>query len=199
MLCGLTHAVGTAHAQDAASPKITHVAVNGSGCPTGTSQTKLDADGLGVAITFSELVAAVDADTRIDVKACSLGIEVADTDKHSYAVESITIAGQSEFAEGATGKLTLSSYVQSANDRSNFELPAETLANNFQLAVEIGAVTSDQLQWTECGAARNLNVLTYLSLSDDGSSAAKSFIDLTSNADNASSGMTVRVVSRPCS
>lgn len=202
LVCGLA---GSVHAQDpqygvaAPAAKITDVSVNGSGCPTGTSQTKLDADGLGVAVTFSEFAAAVDADQRIDVKACSLGIGVANADKYSYAVESIAFAGESKLEEGVSGKLTVTSYVQGEDDRTNVELPTDALANNFQVALELGPPPSDQLHWTECGVARNLNLLTYLSLSADASSAADSFIDLTASGEsNASSGISVRVVSRPC-
>lgn len=197
IVCGMAHATSSAQAQGAAaSGAIVEVTANGSGCPAGTWDTQISADGLRVVATFTAFSAAVDANRTLDNKTCMLAIEVSDTETYSYAVGSITITGTANVAAGATAQLGLQAYVQGnpADGSSGTSILDAPFEGSFTDTTVFGDPTA---AWTPCGPARDLNVSSRVSLRNESATSGSS-VDLSANDPETEAGITVQLMKREC-
>lgn len=202
IVCGFGAATSSAEAQasGASSSSIVEVTANGTGCPAGTWETEIGADGLSVTATFTGFSATVDADKTIDVKDCVLAIAIANSEAFSYAVDSVTFSGSASLAAGVTAKLMAQAYVQGstspgANGTSELSGPFEGDLNR---SIVLGSSSGQPVPWSPCGAERNLNVTTRISLRNATDASSSSSVDLTTNDPESDARITVQLAAREC-
>lgn len=159
------------------------ITANGTGCPPlpddqSSWQASISPDGQAFTVTFSQYEAAVDSSTpRIIVKDCTLGITVRVPNGFTYAVSSFDYGGY-VFLDSANMRATQKAeydfqgdQVRSARGDTTMWGPQD---KDYVLHDEIATAS---LVWAPCGASRNLNVKTLLTLMNNAAKTGNGYIN----------------------
>jgi len=139
------------------------VKANGTGCPKGTWNTELAADGKTFTTTFSAYEAEVNKLTAVSVKDCNLAIKLHSPQGLSYSVASFYYQGYAFLAKGQTARQTAQYYFQgdpvnSGNARTDLKGPYD---DDYLFEDNVGLKDT---VWSPCGTSRDLNIVTRLRL-----------------------------------
>lgn len=140
------------------------VTANGTGCPAGTWDAAISADGKAFTLTFSQYEAQLEPGQSMQIKDCSIGIDLKTPSGFSFAVNSFHYQGYALLDQsGMTAQQTAKYYFQgnpvpAIENRSNMSGPYD---NSYLFSDQIGIV---DLVWSPCGATRRLNANTRLVL-----------------------------------
>jgi len=175
---GATAAIDAASAQDGPSltpqgePKtlpdpggayFAEVSANGTGCPAGTWNTELAADGKTFTTTFSAYETGVSPYRVVSVKDCMLAIKLHSPQGLSYSVESFFYAGYAYLEPGVSGRQTASYYFQGDPSDAREASTSLTGPHDDDYLFEDNVAVADQV-WSSCGTTRDLNITTRLRL-----------------------------------
>lgn len=142
------------------------VRANGTGCPAGTTNTSISADGQVFTITFSSYDVSINAqspDPQI-TKNCSLAIRLHSPNGLSYAVNSFYYSGYAFLEQGVQASQWARYYFQgnpvppSNSNRVQLTGPFD---NDFLFKDDVK--TSDTV-WSPCGTERDLNIYTVMQI-----------------------------------
>jgi Domain of unknown function (DUF4360) len=153
------------------------VTANGTGCPVGSWDASIAADGQTFTVRFSAYEASVNPGILLSVKDCQLAINLHSPQGLSYSVGEIFYSGYAFLDRaGMTGRQTAKYYFQgnpvaSSDGRSTLTGPkddAYTFNDNVGIA---------DLVWSKCGVDRNLNVQTRLTLQNDAAKSGTGYLN----------------------
>ncbi|MBT2207218.1 DUF4360 domain-containing protein [Actinomadura sp. NEAU-AAG7] len=144
-------------------------AVNGSGCPQGTSSVVISEDRTAFTVSYSDYLAydggnAPPADSR---KNCQISLRVNAPDNYTYAISGVEHRGFAGLERGTSGLLRTNYYFQGhpGNQLVDHALKGPYV-DGWQFDDQIPV---QQLVYKPCGESRNLNLNTELRV-DAGSS-----------------------------
>lgn len=145
-------------------PIFAEVRANGTGCPEGTTNTRISDDRLAFTTTFSKYAAEIDPSRTVSIKDCQLGISLRTPSNMSFSVQTFSYTGYANLDEGVTGRQTASYYFMGN--------PAAIAESNRTLLIgpyDDGYVFKDEVKaedrvWSPCGITRDLQVRTRLQL-----------------------------------
>lgn len=171
------------------------IKTTGTGCPFGTANTRISADGLVFTTTFSNYVVQVDPTLDLSVRDCVLDIALRVPEGRSYAVQSFSYAGYALLQDGVIGRQT-ASYYFSGHPVPPIESNRTELKGPFDNAyLFTDDVKVDQRVWSPCGVERNLQVTTRVQLFND-SPRRSGYMNMSSV--DGSRRMILKLDSRPC-
>ncbi|MFF4223671.1 DUF4360 domain-containing protein [Streptomyces abikoensis] len=158
------------------------VAVNGSGCPAGTTAVAVAPDNTAFTVSYSNYLAQVGVGSKpTDFrKNCQLGLNIHVPQGFTYAISRADYRGFAHLESGATGLEKASYYLQGQSQTSS-------ASHRFAGPVSDDWQTSDvtdvaSLVYAPCGVQRILNVNTELRVSAGSSdpSSTNSFLAMDS-------------------
>lgn len=163
------------------------IAVNGTGCPDGTTSSTISADEKTFTTTYARYEAALTPTLDVDVKDCQLAIAVHGAPAHvQYAIEGYRLEGRVDLEQGVEAAISGRSYFQGDPAPTNAKPEALTLTGPRQSTFTLeGKVESSERVWSPCGLERDVNLVTRLVLSRGGPgrsgkvSARKSIVKIT--------------------
>lgn len=173
------------------APGIASVTALGVGCPEGSSSVWIARDGMSARVQYLRFEAAVDKKRSVDVKNCQLMIRLRNMDKYRYGVNS-TVRGYAFLDNGQSATILQAVYLQ--GDPEDSHVHQINLVGLFDDDVRHEIAPSDAV--TECGATRDLNVNTTVSLNN--SLQNYGYVDLAATDGLVDSGQTIRVFANPC-
>ena len=180
-----------AYAQDG----IAEVVAVGSGCPAGTWQAEVSADGMGVTSTFSEFFAVVDASQPSQTTDCQLRVGLSSAGPMSFAVDSISVSGYAHVEPDMSATIDVYAYFQGQSAQTEGDASVDgPYDGTFH---EVWTTEPSDLVWSPCGVARNLLVNTRLGLRN-AETATPSWIDLSANEAGSDASISVRLLWRQC-
>ena len=139
------------------------VKANGTGCPAGTWNTELAADGKTFTTTFSAYETEVDRLTAVSVKDCNLAIKLHSPQGLSFSVQSFYYQGYAFLEKGQSARQTAQYYFQgdpvnAGNARTDIKGPYD---DEYLFEDNVGITDT---VWSPCGTSRDLNIVTRLRL-----------------------------------
>lgn len=141
------------------------VTPNGTGCPPGTTNTSISADGLVFTTTFSAYEVQINNQTPdlTITKNCTLQIKLNSPNGISYAVTSFFYSGYAFLEQGVTASQQASYRFQgvSTTPKSNRTTKVGPIDEDFVFRDDVA--TSDVV-WSPCGVERELIVNTQMQL-----------------------------------
>lgn len=185
-------------AQEGSTGEVTFTEVTsaGSGCPPGTTNTRISPDGLVFTMTFSSYVTAVNPSVDLTVRDCHLNIRLHVPEGRSYAVQSLSYAGFALLQEGVIGRQTASYYFE-GHPIPPVESNRTELTGPYDSAyLFTDEVAEEQRSWSPCGTERNLTVLTRVQLFNSNMRRA-GYMNM--SAVDGSSRMVLKLSARTCS
>lgn len=151
--------------------------VNGSGCPVGTAAVAISEDAKAFTVTYSDylVTTAVGGPTQEN---CQISSIVNVPGGFTYAISKTDYRGYGELGAGVTGQLRGRYYFQGMSPTAYtvHEIKGP-VAGDWQATDEV-AVTA--LVWHPCGAKRNLNVNTRLTIATNNTNDTKSYLTMDS-------------------
>lgn len=180
---------------DPGAVTFAEVRTNGTGCPPGSANTSISADGLVFTTTFSNYFTEVNPSAELGVKDCQLEITLRMPAGMSYAVQSFYYSGYALLQEGVVGRQTASYYFQ-----GNPVAPVESNRTDLRGPYDRPYLFTDDVPvqdrvWSPCGVERNLNVRTRVQLFN-GEPRRTGYMSL--NAIDGSSKMVLKLSTRSC-
>lgn len=176
--------------------KFAKVVANGSGCPLGSTETRISDDGLVFTTTFSSYEINLSPNKTLDSRFCQLAIEVISPPGISYAVSTFSYQGYATLESGAAARLTTSYYFSGIP-----VLPSGTpksltgpFDNTYQFTENI--TTFDTNAWSPCGAKRDLNIRTTVSVTNN--SRKGGYINLAALDGSTKGKIVVKFATRKC-
>ena len=177
LLASLLAAPISSDAPDASPPpqeiKIDVVAVNGSGCPAGTTAVATASDNSAFTVTYSDYLAQVGVGARpTDFrKNCQLGLRIQVPQGFTYAIAQADYRGFASLARGASGLQRANYYFQGQSATSFASHSFNGPYGDYWQATDTTDVAS--LVYAPCGEQRILNVNTELRVSAGSSDPTK--------------------------
>lgn len=142
------------------------VLANGTGCPPGTWNTRVSADGLAFTTTFSNYVTEVNPAVALNVRDCQIAIKLHTPNGRSFSVQEFSYSGYALLQPGVTGRQSASYYFEGdpvppmESNRKDLIGPYDN-AYVFSDAIPVRART-----WSKCGTQRDLKVTTRVQLNN---------------------------------
>jgi hypothetical protein len=156
---------GSKQVRDPGGSYFADITANGTGCPAGTWDTQLSADGQTFTTTFSAFEAEVDPRRAVSIKNCQLAIKLHSPQGLSYSVQEFYYGGYAFLEDGVNARV-ISNYYFQGNPADN-QQPETTFVGPKDDTYLIQD-TRNQIEakpvWSPCGVDRNLNVNTTLRL-----------------------------------
>lgn len=151
--------------------------VNGSGCPAGTANVRMQPDNTGFKITYSAFTArdggsATPTEFR---KNCQVNLLVHIPQGFTFAVARADYQGRLRLAAGATALQRTNYYYQSTPDNNYVDHTFSGPYNGTWHTID--ATAEQDLVYSPCGEARSLNINTELRV-DAGASTTTSAMSL---------------------
>jgi Domain of unknown function (DUF4360) len=149
------------------APYFIDVTANGTGCPAGTWDASIAADGETFTLRFSSYEASLVPGVAMAVKDCQLAIKLHSPQGLSYSVSELFYSGYASLdSVGMTARQTARYYFQgdpltNTNARTDMTGPFD---DEFVYNDAVGVA---DLVWSACGAQRDLNVGTRMILNNN--------------------------------
>lgn len=137
--------------------------INGSGCRQGTVAVSVSPDNQAFTVTYSKYLVQVGVGaTRNDAsKDCRLNLKVRPPSGYTYTIAAADYRGYADLAPGATATIRASFYFQGPKPAGRLHPITGPLTDNWQVTHPADSAAS---AFGRCGAARNLNVDTELTV-----------------------------------
>jgi hypothetical protein len=145
------------------------VVANGTGCPAGSWKAALAPDGQSFTVTLDGYDTSLTPQSPLAIADCQLAIDLgADV---SYAVTSFGFEGTAKLGQGVAA-LANASFAFQGDPTTGLSTTKQLVGpHDGKFSVQ-GVVPSDQLRWSECGVARDLNFRTRVRLTGGVSEAS---------------------------
>jgi hypothetical protein len=154
-----------------------NVSANGTGCPAGTWDASISPDGQAFTITFSQYETQVSPGQALQVKDCTLAIDLHSPNGLSFAVSDFYYQGYSYLdSPGMTARQSAKYYfmgnpVPAREQRTDLAGPYDD-SYLFQDSI----LTGDWV-WSPCGTQRRLNALTRLVLTNNAQKSGSGYLN----------------------
>jgi hypothetical protein len=158
-----------------------NVTANGMGCPAGTWDASISADGKDLDVLFSRYEAVVNPGQSIAISDCQISIDLRSPQGLSFAVKSFDFNGYASLDKAAMrGGVTAKYYFQGN------PLPAKEKRLDIVGPYDNSVVFADDIDvadlvWSPCGTSRRLNAQTRVWLNNDASRSGSGSIELDSH------------------
>jgi hypothetical protein len=152
---------------DASGASFSSVRANGSGCPAGTWSATIAPDGQSFAVRFDAYDATIEPGQAMQIRDCSLSINVSAPPGLSFAVSNFGFQGNVHLDEpGMTATETAKYYFQ-GNPLRALEERSDTQGPTYDSFFFANTVATEDLVWSPCGATRLLNAQTRVVLQNN--------------------------------
>jgi hypothetical protein len=172
------------------APRIGSIVANGTGCGVGTTSVDLLPDGKTAVVHFDELKGELVDGAAMDIKDCTLLVDVANGSGYSYALDTFAFDGDAAIdGDGVTATQTIKTYVmgnalRSADQEANIENSGD---EGYSFS---GKIRTSATVWSPCSAQRSLVVGSRLVLENNE--------DHTGSATVGASTLTLKLKLRRC-
>jgi hypothetical protein len=153
------------------------VSAMGTGCPAGTWDAAISPDGQAFTVTFSQYETLVSPGKAMDIKDCTLAIDLHSPSGLSFTVSNFYYQGYAFLSEpGMTARQTAKYYfmgnpVPAREQRSDMAGPYD---NSYTFTDTI--LTGD-LVWSPCGTQRRLNAQTRIILTNNAQKSGDGYLN----------------------
>lgn len=175
---------------------VAEVVANGTGCPAGTWDADIAADGSNFTLAFDEYKVTVAPQTPFDVLSCQITIRLSDMLSKSYAVAAFGYEGRVVLGADVRGKVTTKYYFQGSVEDGQRMQDAEFVGPREEHFKIIDSVELEDLNWSACGPQRDLNVQTNIVLNNNAAETGSGSLNL-SSAEGPGS-LVLRLASQGC-
>ena len=156
------------------------VTANGSGCPAGTWGADISPDGKAFTVTFSQYEALVDPGQAMQIKDCSLAINLKTPEGYSFSVSSFHYQGYALLDQPGMSARQTAKYYFMGNP-----VPAVELRSDMRGPYDDSYLFSDQIGiadqvWSPCGAQRTLNAQTRIVLQNNPQKTGSGYLNTSS-------------------
>jgi hypothetical protein len=154
---------------------LASITASGSGCPDGSWDVGISDDGQTFTLAFSAYEAQVAAGQAVDMKDCTLDINLGSTGGLSYSVASFYYQGYILLDQGMSAQQTASYFFEHENphdqSRNNVGGPFD---NSYLFTDDIGMM---QRSWSPCGTNDTLHVKTGLIMRNNPQNNGEGYIN----------------------
>lgn len=143
-------------------PYIVSVKANGTGCPAGTWNTDVSADGETFTTSFNAYVAEVNEKQSLAVRDCLLSVQLKSPSGISYAITDFQYYGYVVLDQGLTAFQSANYYFQGMPVPAEKEKRTDLTGPVDRVFSFVDKVTTADAVWSPCGKDRLLQVPTRL-------------------------------------